>query len=78
MPLYEFKCPSCGGRSEKLCPMSELHIKHECLCGTYMERQISHTARPKFGIGIKGHYSREANTIVRSETRGTNDGYDGT
>lgn len=42
MPMYDYKCPTCGGRREVVVPIAQIDDPVECLkCGPPMLRQIS-------------------------------------
>ncbi len=54
MPLYEYRCESCGSQEEKLEPMSapERHECPECGKADAMARQISVAAFALTGAGV--------------------------
>lgn len=54
MPLYEYRCESCGSQEEKLEPMSapERHDCPECGKTEAMARQISVAAFALTGAGV--------------------------
>jgi putative FmdB family regulatory protein len=54
MPLYEYRCDSCGAREEKLEPMSapERHGCPECGQDQAMARQLSVAAFALSGGGV--------------------------
>ncbi|MFH1140610.1 MAG: zinc ribbon domain-containing protein [Chloroflexota bacterium] len=41
MPIYEYVCPSCEARFEKLAPMGDGHQVNCSTCGTKSRRVIS-------------------------------------
>jgi len=42
MPLYEFECPECKARFEKLCELADGDFTHTCpACGTIARKIIS-------------------------------------
>ena len=78
MPLYTYRCTRCYRRQEELRPVHQRNLMLACTtCNYSAELIMSPVCRPRFGTGVKGHTSREANTLVRSKPRGTNDGYEG-
>lgn len=77
MPLYVYACPRCEKTREDLKPIERRHETPECHCGSRMEHQMAQVRPPKFGFGVRGHYSKEANALVRPSVRGSNDGYEG-
>lgn len=77
MPLYVYHCQNCGETHEALVKIDRRHDAPYCVCGGETRLLVSQTARPKFGFGVRGHYSKEANTVVRPSVRGSNDGYEG-
>jgi len=48
MPIYEFRCPRCGKRSEKLCKMGETGETLVCeVCGqSGLQKLVSGFASP--------------------------------
>ena len=76
MPNYEYRCVKCGSIKEETRKIEDRKQPTGCPeCGWTASLIISRTARPKFGVGVKGNYSREANNYVRSETAGRNEDY---
>lgn len=42
MPLYDYKCPSCGSQQEALKPLCQCNDIEECnKCGTVMDKIIT-------------------------------------
>jgi putative FmdB family regulatory protein len=48
MPIYEYTCPHCGYRFEKLNPLSKAGLPEDCpKCGKEADYQMSITAKPQ-------------------------------
>ena len=45
MPLYEFRCPTCGQQTEELRKMADAVAETPCPCGGKMHRVYSHTVQ---------------------------------
>ena len=67
MPLYTFRCPAGDHDFEDLCKATAVATMCPDHPGVFCEKIMSTPSRPKFGTGVKGHYSREANEYVRSK-----------
>jgi putative FmdB family regulatory protein len=53
MPLYEYACPVCSNRFERLRPMSQMNDATHCPdCGSDSKRQLSVFA--SFSVGANG------------------------
>jgi putative FmdB family regulatory protein len=66
MPLYEYRCESCGAKEEKLQSISAV-LEHECpACGAQlgMKRQIS---RASFALSGRGWYASGYGDIPKTE-----------
>lgn len=73
MPIYTYRCTRCHKEHEELRSMDKRDLISSCpSCGQLANPVMSQVASPKFGIGVKGHYSREANSYVRSKPAGRN------
>ena len=61
MPLYEYRCDSCGAKEEKLEPMSapERHDCPECGKDLAMARQLSVAAFALSGEGVYKSAAKE-------------------
>jgi putative FmdB family regulatory protein len=54
MPTYEFQCPSCGKRFERVQGMAEEHVQDCPSCG----RKVQSVIGGGLGIMVKGHGHR--------------------
>ena len=53
MPLYEYSCPVCSDRFEKLRPMSDGEAADCPACGTVSKRVLSLMAAPvRVAVGV--------------------------
>lgn len=68
MPLYTYKCPN-GHETEELRKIDERDLPAVCECGCMATFRMSQIGDFKFGVGVKGHYSRSATEYVRSRPR---------
>lgn len=59
MPLYSYKCPSCGAEEDVLHPMSlpKEELPQCSLCGTLLEKQVTAPGGFKFNGG--GYYETD-------------------
>jgi putative FmdB family regulatory protein len=71
LPLYEYRCPQCGARFEKIQKFSDPPIKTCEICGGRLEQVLSSPAIQFKGSGwYITDYARKASGETSSKTDG--------
>lgn len=70
MPIYTYKCPSCGAAFERFLKLADYKLPQQCVCGSPAEKQVSAPAVrsdyagyscPVTGKWIEGRRAHEEN-----------------
>ena len=57
MPVYEYRCPKCGNRSEVIKPMTQADRPEYCrdFCGEEIARVFTPAVIHMGGVNVNGH-----------------------
>lgn len=60
MPIYEYRCPKCHKKTERILPISECDLPQQCECGGMMTKLVS---LPQPAIFVVTNRDRLVNTL---------------